>query len=80
MVVAGYPVPYGQYSDFTEEDFEDFKFKLDDMLDCDVISDYTDYFYPYDFFYNAKLHLTEEGAEIRTKQLISDLENWLEKR
>ena len=80
MVVAGYPVPYGQYSDFTEEDFEDFKFKLVDMLDCDVISDYTDYFYPYDFFYNAKLHLTEEGAEVRTKQLISDLENWLEKR
>lgn len=80
MVVAGYPIAYGKYAAFTEEDFRSFQSELESKLDCQVISDYTDYFYPYELFYNTSLHLTEEGAEVRTKQLISDLENWLEKR
>ena len=59
-----------------KEEFIDFKKKLEDELDCDVISDYTDYFIPYKYFYNSKMHLTEEGTEIRTRQLIFDLEKW----
>ena len=46
-------------------------------LDSDIISDYTEYFYPYHYFYDTDLHLTEEGAIVRTKQLISDLKNWM---
>lgn len=80
MVVAGYPIAYGEYSDFTETDFENFQNELDNELDCEIISDYTDYFYPYKYFYNTVLHLTEEGTEIRTNQLISDIQNWKDKR
>lgn len=76
MVVAGYPIAYGEYSTFTEKDFEEFASKLQDELACDVISDYTDYFYPYEYFYNTQYHLTEEGAEIRTLQLVADLQKW----
>lgn len=77
LVVAGYPIAYGKYAEFTEQDFIDFQAQLEKQLDCDVISDYTDYFYPYDYFYDTQLHLTNEGAEVRTRQLISDLNRWL---
>lgn len=76
MVVAGYPVAYGEYADFTQEDFVKFRAELDEALDCEIISDFTDYFYPYNYFYDTELHLTAQGADVRTQQLISDLQNW----
>lgn len=77
LLVAGYPIAYGKYSEFTEKDFNAFQSELTSMLDCKVISNYSDYFFPYDYFFNTALHLNEKGAIIRTKQLIEDLENWL---
>ncbi len=77
MVVAGFPIAFGEYASFDREDFIAFQEELQKALHCPVISDYTDYFYPYELFYNTTMHLTEEGAEIRTDQLISDLKNWL---
>lgn len=77
MVIAGYPIAYGEYSTFREEDFIAFKSELENVIDCEIISDYTDYFYPYDYFYDTSLHMTAEGAEIRTEQLISDLNRWM---
>ena len=44
-----------------------------------MISDYTDYFYTIDLFYDNCLHMTNEGAETRTKQLIKDIKKWMEK-
>lgn len=78
MIVAGYPISYGQYSEFTEKDVENFQEQLEAALDCDVISNYTDYLFPYDYFYDNYLHLADEGAHVRTKQLISDLKKWFE--
>lgn len=78
LLVAGYPIAYGEYSETTKEDFAEFKKELSEALDCEVISDFTDYFFPYDYFYNTKLHLTKEGAEARTDQLIADLKRWFE--
>ena len=40
----------------------------------------TDYFYPYDYFYNGPLHLNETGRQARTEQLIDDLEKWLKEK
>lgn len=77
MVVAGFPIAYGAYSVYDEKDFEDFQAKLEESLDCEVISDFRDYFYPYDYFYNTYLHLNEKGAQARTTQLISDLKKWM---
>lgn len=79
LVVAGYPIGYGSYSQFTGEDFIAYGQELAERLDCPVISDYTDYFFPYDYFYNTILHLNERGTAARTEQLISDLQNWMRK-
>lgn len=79
LVIAGYPIAYGKYSEFTKQDFDKFQNKLESALDCEIISDYSDYFYPYDLFYNTGLHLTNEGAKVRTEQLVSDLQKWMNK-
>lgn len=73
MVVAGYPIGDGEFTP-DREDFIAFQKQLQEELDCQVISDYTDYFYDYSYFYNSFLHLTTKGAEMRTKQLIEDLQ------
>jgi hypothetical protein len=76
LLIAGYPIGYGEYTPDKSE-FDEFENELREKVDCDVISHFTDYFIPYDLFYNTNLHLTEEGAEIRTTQLITDLRNWM---
>ena len=75
MVVAGYPIGKGEFTP-PEEDFVSFRQELQGRLDCQVISDYRDYFFDYDYFYNSFLHLTTEGAKLRTEQLIKDLEGY----
>lgn len=79
LVVAGYPIAYGEYSEFTEGDFVDFQVELEKALDCEIISNYIDYFYPYEYFYNTELHLNDKGTEKRTEQLILDLKKWMRK-
>ena len=76
VVIAGYPIAYGEYSKFTAADFESFEASLKASVNCDVISHYSDYFFPYSYFYDTVLHLTEEGAAARTDRLISDLKTW----
>ena len=44
MVVAGYPIGDGEFTP-DREDFIAFQKQLQEELDCQVISDYTDYFY-----------------------------------
>lgn len=77
LVVAGYPIEWGKYNRYSKDDFIDFQNELTIVLDCPVISDYTDYFFPYDYFYNGWLHLNEKGTQARTQQLIEDLRNWM---
>lgn len=76
LVIAGYPIAYGKYAEFTEADVKAFESALREAMPCDVISDYTDYLFPYSMFYDTTLHLIQEGAEIRTAQLIQDLKQW----
>lgn len=75
LLIAGYPIGYGKYTG-NAKDFTAFQKKLEELVNCDVISNYTDYFIPYDLFYDTRYHLTEEGAKIRTEQLISDIKRW----
>ncbi len=73
LVVAGYPIGDGEYSP-SAEDFEVFQETLEEGLDCQVISEFTDYLIPYEYFYNTNLHLNDEGAAMRTAQFIEDLQ------
>lgn len=78
LLVAGYPIISG---DFTSppEDYDAFTRELSERLDCEVISDYRDYFIPYQYFYDTIYHLDEERAKIRTSQLIKDIKRWQSK-
>lgn len=75
LLIAGYPVGDGEYTP-TRLEFQEFQQKLEKELDAEVISDWDDYFFPYDYFYNSQLHLTNKGAEARTMQLIKDLKKY----
>jgi len=75
LLVAAYPIGKGELT-APEEAFEVFQKELEEKLDCEVISQYTDYMYDYSYFYNTDYHLTSEGAAIRTEQLIKDIKNW----
>lgn len=76
LVVAAYPIAYGEFTP-PEAEYIQFQTDLQEALDCPVISDYTDYFIDYDYFYDTEYHLTNEGADLRTQQLIYDLEEWM---
>ena len=75
MLVAGYPIAYGEYTPPAEE-YDAFQKELAEKLDCEIISDYRDYFIPYEYFYDTVLHLDGRGTEIRTSRLIKDLLRW----
>lgn len=76
MLVAGYPI-------YTKDGIPDkteiiaFENELRRVLDCEVISNFTDYMYSPEYFYNSVLHMTNEGARKRTRQLVKDIENYL---
>lgn len=76
LLIAAYPIAYGEYT-APAEVFDAFQAELESMVDCPVISRYTDYFIDYSFFYDEKAHLTTEGAKIRTELLIGDLQRWI---
>lgn len=46
---------------------------------CEIISDFSDYFYDKSYFYDTRHHLSNEGTVMRTEQLISDLESYFSK-
>ena len=73
LVIASYPILFSDYSVYTKDDIIAFQKELEEKTDCDLISDFTDYLFPCELFYNTNAHLTEEGTAIRTELLISDL-------
>ena len=75
-LLAGYPIPDGEIP-ASQEGFQQLRRDLEAQLSCPVISDYTDYFLPWHYFYDTRLHLTQEGVTLRTQQLIDDLNAWL---
>ncbi len=76
LLVAGYPIGKGDLT-APEEDFLMAQEELKERLSCPFISDCRDYMFDYGLFYNTDLHLTDEGATLRTQQLISDLKEWM---
>lgn len=75
LLIAGYPIAEGPFTPEIEE-YQKFQQDLAEKLDCKIISNYTDYFIDYSYFYDTPLHLTSEGAVIRTEQLISDIQRY----
>lgn len=78
LVIAGYPIGNGQFTPAPEE-YATFQTQLENAVDCDIISNFTDYMFDYKYFYDTNLHLTSEGAKLRSQQLIKDLKEWMKK-
>lgn len=78
LVVAGYPIAMG-YKSPKKEEYIQFQKELEEVLKCDLISDYTDYMYEYECFLDTQHHLLSEPAADRTRQLIFDLREWMSK-
>lgn len=77
LLVAAYPIAWHEDAPEKEE-YARFEKELRERLDCPVISDYTQYCFEPKYFFNTYLHLTDEGAKMRTELLIKDLKNYLE--
>lgn len=78
LLVAGYPIyPLGKNgNERSLEEIMAFQMELSNKLECPVISNYLDYVFDYEYFYDTVYHLTSEGAEIRTQVFISEFLNW----
>lgn len=74
LFIAAYPIAQTEYTP-EREAYIEFQKILKEKLDAPVISDYTDYIYPKEYFYNTALHLNNVGKKIRTLQLIQDIKN-----
>lgn len=77
MAVASYPIVSCEYTP-PESEYIAFQKELEEKLDCRVISDFTDYLIDEKYFFDSAYHLNDEGVQIRTRQLIEDIKNWLE--
>lgn len=75
LLVAAYPIGNGELTVDASE-FISFQEELKGKLDPAVISNYVDYMFDYTYFYDTYLHLSTDGARLRTEQLISDIQNW----
>lgn len=75
MLIAAYPIANCKNAPSDEEYFEMWK-EIAEAVDCPVISDFRNYRYGTEYFYNTHLHLTDEGVILRTNQLIKDLEDY----
>lgn len=60
------------------EEFAVLEEKLREKLDCEVISDFAEYYFDKELFWDSKFHLNDVGVPIRTKLLIKDIKGWLE--
>ena len=77
MLIAGYPICASK-SESNIQDITYFENELKSRLTCEVISNYVDYMYSNEYFYDTALHLTTQGAELSTNQLIKDIIKYLE--
>lgn len=76
LLVAGYPIGNGDVTDPPGR-FQQISDELGLRLDCDVISNFSDYMWDYSYFYDYNsTHLNTEGAKLRTRQLVEDLKDW----
>ena len=76
LLIAAYPIAYANDAPGKEE-YQVFTKILSDKMDCPVISEFSDYCLDPSYFFNTYLHLTNEGAKVRTELLAADIQRYL---
>ena len=79
LVIAGAPILSG-LQDFSPDEYRTFQEELEALAECPVISNYSDYVFDKSYFFMGALHMTNEGAVLRTQQLARDLKAYLAKQ
>lgn len=79
LVIAACPVLYNERT-ASPQAYAAFQEKLAQEVTCPVISDFRNYFYEPSLFYDGANHLSSAGAQLRTQQLASDIETYLDSR
>ena len=77
VVIAGTPILSG-LEGFNLDEYKQFQRKLEEYAECPIISDFTDYIFDKKYFYGDYKHMTNDGAKLRTGQLIKDLKRFIE--
>ena len=77
MLLSVYPVMDDEQAP-SPEAFREVTASLDAKTDAAVISDFADYYFPPEMFYNTAYHMTSNGAHQRALQLAEDLQAYLE--
>ena len=73
VVISGAPILSG-LEGFNLDEYKQFQKEVECRAECPVISDFTDYIFDKKYFYAGAIHMTNDGARLRTEQLIKDLE------
>lgn len=76
VVIAGTPIVSG-LAGFNLDEYKRFQSEVERRTECPVISDFTDYVFDKRYFYASSLHMTNDGAKLRSEQLIKDLKAFL---
>lgn len=79
VVISGAPILSG-LEGFNLDEYKQFQKEVECRAECPVISDFTDYIFDKKYFYAGALHMTNDGARLRTEQLIKDLEEFLKSK
>lgn len=61
----------------TEEQIESYEMEVDEEIDAKRISNIKDYIFEREYMYDTIFHLNENGANIRSEKLASDILNYL---
>jgi len=75
LLIAAYPIAYHDKAPAVEE-YQAFQKALETKIDAPVISNYTEYCLDPKYFYNTYLHLTTQGARVRTQLLSGDFQKY----
>lgn len=76
VVIAGAPI-VSRLAGFNLDEYKRFQSEVEYRAECTVISDFTNYVFDKRYFYGGSLHMTNDGAKLRTEQLIKDLKEFL---
>lgn len=61
----------------TDGSYEECFMKVKESINFNYISNWENYIYPMEYFYDTNAHLNDFGREKRTQQLIEDIELWM---
>lgn len=77
FVLMGVPPILKEDLKLSDYDLDNLLCQLEQELEMPIISDFENYIFPKEYFFDTNFHMTDAGAELRTRLLIEDMQNAL---